>query len=455
MTEYKLVAPDIDRLIRHFDRGFQNAEPPSKDLMAAMEPLFSALSDLAPCKANDEAKIIWITVPRGDITDYGSFEEAKEYEEVETYEEFVEQWKSDYPEDVKWYRVTIGQSKPEARFQFKSLAIDNTGIISADLSTDPLEENPWHRDDAAIKLCELILPAAQKSMEMLRDGTYNNYVEKNLPYEHRTGVILRSDEWKVAPDVKDYVWENMDDVTFQAFKVYLASNSKDEIERFTTFTANTFFRACVMGYKAIGYALEDLTPVQAYLRYADGRDDGLTGTGHGLNEGPGIDPDDPSAWDKWYNGPRGGGHPWEVVRGGNSTHVELYVMNDKEELRYQLRSGKIDQAEYVERMEKAGYYFAIAGKHRAFESVSFFVALRDAGWPVYLYDSDEILARYEGTDYVGIVPHRIIPKYCEGMFPKEEYGRVIDFMHVYDEDKELLQYVTWLPEEPAELKQDK
>ena len=66
-------------------------------------------------------------------------------------------------------------------------------------------------------------------------------------------------------------------------------------------------------------------------------------------------------------------------------------------------------------------------------------------------DAEEILARYDATDYVGIVPHYVIPKYCEGMFPAN-YGRVIDFMHVYDEEME--EYggqIEWLPEEKAAL----
>ena len=76
-----------------------------------------------------------------------------------------------------------------------------------------------------------------------------------------------------------------------------------------------------------------------------------------------------------------------------------------------------------------------------------------AGLPVILRDSKEILARFEETDYIGIVPHNIIPKYCEGMFPPE-YGRVVDYMHVYDEEmQEFGDQIIWLPMEPAELKQ--
>ena len=86
------------------------------------------------------------------------------------------------------------------------------------------------------------------------------------------------------------------------------------------------------------------------------------------------------------------------------------------------------------------------------ESVNFYLALHDAGLPVLISDAEEILARFDASDYIGIVPHAVIPKYCENMFPKE-YGRVIDFMHVYKED--LVQYkddIIWLPEDSAELK---
>ena len=118
---------------------------------------------------------------------------------------------------------------------------------------------------------------------------------------------------------------------------------------------------------------------------------------------------------------------------------------------YELRAGKITEEEYKAKITSAGYYFMIAGKHRPEESINFFVALREEGLPVILNDAEEILARLEGTDYIGIVPHRVIPKYCEGMFP-DRYGHVIDFMHAYsDEYEELKDYIEWLPEDPAEV----
>ena len=70
MNSHKLVAPDIDRLLRYFDDRHMNPSVPTPALTAAMEPLFSALADLAPLEKNEEAKTIWLQIPRGTIDDY-------------------------------------------------------------------------------------------------------------------------------------------------------------------------------------------------------------------------------------------------------------------------------------------------------------------------------------------------------------------------------------------------
>ena len=45
MSSYKLVAPNIDLLLRYFDHRNMNPSVPTQALTAAMEPLFSALTD--------------------------------------------------------------------------------------------------------------------------------------------------------------------------------------------------------------------------------------------------------------------------------------------------------------------------------------------------------------------------------------------------------------------------
>ena len=445
-------APTVDKLLRWFDRGYMNASAPSEKLKAAMAPLFSALVPLAPLKKNDEAKAIWVKIPRGDISDYGSFEEWKDWGEVDSYEEYIGRWKEDYPDEFNWYKLVIAESfNKDGSLRYRGVSVGNKMVISADMDRGSAAES--FDDDAAIELCSIMTVAAKGAIQKLRDGVYNEEVNRSLPYEFRIGVIKRSAVWEKEPDGKQYVLEGLSEECLAQFKRLLSSGANDEMKigRLSRMTANDFFRACSVGYKACGFKDTDMPPVDQYLKYADGRDEGLTGRGYGLNEGPGINFDDPEAWDQWYfHGEQHGcGHPWEVVRGGNSAHVDLAVCHDRHSIAWKVSTGRITQEEAAQHPN--GYYFTVAGKHRTFEAVSFYVALSDAGLPVFLYDADAILARIEGTDYIGIVPHHVIPKYCEDMFPAK-YGRVIDFMHVYDED--LAEYgdaIEWLPMEEAEL----
>ena len=87
--EYKLVAPDVDQLIRYFDNRYLNPILSTPALLSATNLLWDALEPVAVLPKNDEAKSIWIRVPRGKIEDFETFENAKEYyDEVKTYEDY-------------------------------------------------------------------------------------------------------------------------------------------------------------------------------------------------------------------------------------------------------------------------------------------------------------------------------------------------------------------------------
>ena len=452
---YKLIAPDVNLLIRRYSHSIQDPEQPSASMMEALDPLFKAMAELAPSSKNDEAKGVWVTVPRGKITDWSTYKEARAYEGVKNKKEYEELWLEFYPFEMEWYFVTIAENKPESHQKFRGLSVtgrsEHALIVNADLN-DGVREETWYNEESAISLCRLLLPAVERSMGMLRDGIYNEFVAENLPYPHRTGVIKRSVVYAAELEYRDRVFEGLTTEQIQQYRNLITSGANDErkIGRLEKMTANDFFRACELGYKAIGKNTEGLTPAQLYLQYSDGRDEGLTGKGHGLNEGPGIDYDDPAAWEEWYFGSHSGGHPWEVVPGGNSTHMNLFVCHDRHTLEWKVRIGEMTQE--AADQHPVGFYYQITGKHRPMESVNFYLALHDAGLPVMISDAEEILARFDASDYIGIVPHDTFPNYCEGMFP-DEYGRVIDYMHVFDEDLEKYKdEIIWLPEDQAELK---
>lgn len=453
--EYKMVAPDIDRLIKFFDHGYMNATASTPALLAAIKPLFELLKELKPHKKNDEAKTIWIRIPRGSIDDYDSFEDMKDWGIVETYEEYLKEWEYNYPEEYCWYELIVFQvyNKKDKKLRYYGMSLGNNFIISASLEETCDVREVAYREEAAVKLCDLIHPAVEESMRLLKEGKYNNFVEKFLPYEFRTGVIKRSDLWESDCEYKKSDYDGLSDEMVKRFIHLIKSgaNNPDKIGRIIEFTANDFFKACKLGYEAIGKECDGYSLSDLYMHYSDGRDEGLTGNGHGLNAGSGIDFEDSKAWDEWFfNRKQHGGHPWEVVPGGNSTHMSLGVRSDRSSLEFDLRLGKISQEEFNEQIKKAGYYFVVDGIHRAFESINFYLTLYDAGLPVIIDDAEELVASFEGSDYVGIVPHNVFPRYCASLFPKE-YGVIFDFMHVYKSEDAWFDKVKWLPEDPAEM----
>ena len=455
--KYKMVAPDVKYLLRCFDmHDMMNPIESTEALLAAFDKLWSALTPLAPLSKNEEVKSIWLRIPRGTIEDYSNcnytFEEAQEYGEAETYEEYERNWKCEYPNDLVWFELTVVKSfGKDGSLRYYGVNLDHKTIISA-LIEHSYEEVSKFEQNVAVKLCELILPAVRESIDLLKAGTYNKLIESSLPYQFRTGVVRRADLREHDSNYRDSDFDGLSEESVDKFRALINSgiNDIDRIGRIKEFTANDFFKACKIGYKAIGKDCKEYTLAELYQRYADGRDEGLTGMGLGLNAGSGIDFDSPSAWDEWYNGNRGGGHPWEVVPGGNSTHMDLFVRNDAMEFGYELRIGRITQEEYDRKILCGGYYFEIVGMQRQFESVSFYVALSEAGLPVVIEGAEQLLARFEATDYIGIVPHYLPTRYCESLFP-DSYGRIIDFIHVYKDEDSWFDEITWLPEEKASL----
>ncbi len=142
------TAPNIDRYLHYFEhRRYPEPWPATDRVRNAMEPLFAALAPLAPLKQNNEAKAIWLKIPRGDIFDYDTFEELKDAGEVKTYEEYVEYWKEDYPHEYKWYELIIveGPKKGNAR-HFRAVSLGHKTIINHEVYEDLHEalSREWH-----------------------------------------------------------------------------------------------------------------------------------------------------------------------------------------------------------------------------------------------------------------------------------------------------------------------
>jgi hypothetical protein len=176
-----------------------------------------------------------------------------------------------------------------------------------------------------------------------------------------------------------------------------------------------------MGYAANNYSGCELSPREQYYLHADGRDDDLKE----------IDPDSPEAYHAWLFRRNAGGHPWEVCRGGNSTHVALRTSFDED-----------------------GYYLRLDGDawNRTIETVKFYLAFRRAGIPVYLEEAHTLADRLSEVELMGIVPQGVIPAYCESWFPGQH---IIDYLNLpFEDQEEFLPFCVWQKEAQVHLKEN-
>ena len=411
MSEITIKAPKVNHWIFVLKDGKSVFD---KKTLEAIDKVYAILEAVEPC-GEDNRRELWLKAERGTIEDYDDYERLKDEEVIENYEEFEKMWHDEYPDEISWYHlVTIERNDYRAMFLGREL-IYQSRILEAHSSYEYNVEElfVWMQD------------AVKKCIVQMQEETYNDEVNNNLNARQRTGTMSRKDYWDIFPERKDSYLSDITDAEVKKFVSYISEQhgNKPVGSYLDEMTAGKFYEFCSMGYKANKYEhLEGLTAKEQYYKMADGRDNGLSE----------IDGESPSAFADWLNDlQRKGGHPWEVCRGGNSTHVGLYVHHNEN-----------------------GYYLAVAGKSwsRSVEAIKFYNVLRDSGTAVYLYEAKGITDRLLGQDIVGIVPENVIPVYCEQWFPEM---KILDFMNLPYENEpyeKMLEKIVWLPEEKQYLK---
>lgn len=347
---------------------------------------------------------LWFHASRGLLEKFGDYQECLEDGEVSSHEEFREIWLSCFPDEEYWYPFTaIERQKDQYRgiFLSRRAIIEQKGTPSADVPLDIHEFAEW------------LLQSVDNCIEALEAGTYNQFIAAYLPVQHRTGTILRKDWWSVCPEIREEFLSGLSREDADLFVKYMedAHGQNTTAPPLKEMSAIDYFQACAIGYAANHYSGGDRSPREQYYFHADGRDGGLGE----------IDPDSPSAFLSWFTD-QYDGHPWEVVRGGNSTHISLYPQYNED-----------------------GFTFVLDGSSvsRTIETVRFYLALRKAGLPVYIRDGTTLANRLTGNEKIGIVPQGIAPVYCESLFPEE---RIISFMNLDCEKlDEAILHCTWQP----------
>ena len=411
----KLTQPKIDHYCEwlgrpayfSYDREFNYTE----ETLALADELFSLLKQIAPTSDNG-CRTLWFRAQRGPIEDWRDPEKEVRHGEYEDEDEVRKEWLSWFPNETEWYEFSALEDNG-----YRIISVGHKCVFFFNTN----EENNSYRYDIS-EFMQWMADEVRECMEMMKDGTYNDFVEKNLPPQHRTGTVERRHFFEVFPEAKEEFFKDLSTEEIEAFCEKAAAQPSDYEEfdlRLNKMTAGDFYRFCSLGYEANKYRGSEMSPKEQYYIHADGRDEGLK---H-------IDVNDPDAFLEWLKNPsRGGGHPWEVCRGGNSTHISLNVQHDEK-----------------------GYYLWLAGSSvgRTVETIKFYLALVKAGLPVFLSNVALLVERLRGTEKIGIVPEGVFPRYCDSYFPDE---KIISFMNYpYERGDKLLPYCVWQKEPVVRL----
>jgi hypothetical protein len=266
---------------------------------------------------------------------------------------------------------------------------------------------------------------------------YHKELLRNLNPALRFGTIPRQFCKILLPDWNRFDLELQRDETALALEL-LERNVPKAVPGLT---ANAYFEYCRIAYVANPRTHEgiELSPSvsgrELYAQLADGRDSGLMA----------VEPDSAEAFARWYAERPFGGHPWEIYRGGNATHIDLGVRCLEEQPERGL-----------------GVYLGAFSSTRLVETVRIALALHAAGLSFEWLHRDSYIDRLRGDDHVGIVPRDHPLSYGYHYFSKEL--RVSDCIHYdmlrdYNTGKPLASWptikgiISWAPLRPLTLAQ--
>ena len=372
-----LTAPELAgwlEYIRGSGRGV--GDPVVNDLLQRVFVCAQALEE----RGDDEARVFWVELDRGTFEEYVGEEDLDDAERDEVRAE----WEAYCPDPTAWFQISLTRYRGSV----------SLGINSHTVAYTAADEPAAYRDPRLREVVEWVLSATQSVVEQVRADWYNGYVAANLPYRKRLGRIRRTDWWAIHPAERQ--WHLRDFSAAEADRLVRLGVQRHDFKRlrFASMTFLQYMKACRIAYRAAGVEGADTyTFKELYGRHADGRHDGLLDLA-------------PQSAEQFAEFRQYTGHPWEILAGGNSTHVSLYPVHDDD-----------------------GWYLTVAGSSaaRSVEAARIYLALVDADFPVTLADHAAVANMLIGADDIGIVPEDVPTAYCQTLFLG---GDVNDFRHL-------------------------
>ena len=180
----ELTQPKVDQYIHWLSRddhfGMHGCVYDDKS-DKLLDEFFELIEQIAPVSKNG-VRALWLRAERGPIEDYGNAEEEVACGDFDSVEEFIEEWKAWFPDEIKWYQLQAVQLKDEG---YRAVMLGHKYVIVQDKRREPAGF-----PNEISEFVQWLIDGVKECIEMLKAGTYNGFIKENLPPEHRTGKIL-------------------------------------------------------------------------------------------------------------------------------------------------------------------------------------------------------------------------------------------------------------------------
>ena len=223
----RLVQPNIYRLLRNGSRDEYRLADRAEEIAWELHGLLSVFEP----SGDDDNRSVWLEIPRGQITDWMTYDEAKEYEDVTTVEEYERIWKECYPCETQWVRLTTAVYENNV---FLHLYDGEMGYANyrGDKQGHYLHPVFFEYLESLLNEVRILVKRVLEDVD-----AYNAYVEEHLPKQIREGRILRKELYRILPwrrpdledkekivkmlqNCKTYCGEPLDEMTIRTFCKY-------------------------------------------------------------------------------------------------------------------------------------------------------------------------------------------------------------------------------------------
>ncbi|MBI4403400.1 MAG: hypothetical protein HY537_04525 [Deltaproteobacteria bacterium] len=322
------------------------------------------------------------------------------------------------PPRARWHELTITEYEKKFYLSWCNFLFWSNKVISVEFDSKGRTRASLQEDEQAY-LINVLKAIRRDIVEIEKDwlGFYKDTLRK-LPHSLRFGIVRRCVLWKIIKDMyrPDHL---LGKTSTDKFVHFVQTQKWDESEgHFTEMTLKTYYKYCRIAYLANSseynkYINRKMSGAEMYKRMADGRNEGLTD----------IESDSPKAFENWYGSRRFGGHPWEICRGGNSTHIDLGI---------------------IKRSKGWSIYLEGSSTSRMVETARMALAFYQHRLPFELHCAEKMRLKFLGDDNVGITP-----TYLRGSYNYQEFteaDKVFDCACLDDFEenrRRLLPFISW------------